>query len=648
MISEIQISEVDIDVFLDSYNSVLSDEEEPLEFDEVRRSVLTGWKDLQACPGSGKTTLVAVKLMILARKWVSKHRGICVLTHTNVACDEIRSRLEKDAYGYKLLSYPHFIGTIQEFVNKFMGLPYTRNQYEFTRFAEEDVGSVEVRRVHINGYQVRQICQNLYRQCNQADFEDIKDYLGSLHYLNSSGDLRFFKQNNSNEISRASSNSDRRKMLYALKEAMCKSGIFNYRDMYAFSEKVLIQNSSLISSLQYRFPFVLIDEMQDTQKFQDELINKVFDSDDIRVQRFGDPDQAIFDNMGNEESNNTFNDNNDLAILAHSHRFSEDIASKVSNLSYSRIGDIQSRATPDDPFQHTIIVYDDDSKNQVLTIFSEIVAENDEGENWETIKAVGATEGQGGHISAYWDGFDRRKSIKSPRPERLLDIVGREWWKYDQGTEKQYKLVVHGVLDLMRIANVMDARHAEPRYFNVNTLKSWLVENDHYKEFRELITDWLVNDFPSNDRWIVQIENLKGTLGIVEMNHEIASYLAYDAVVEVNEVEGAISNIFCAENGRHIEVGTIHSVKGETHDATLVMETQNHQNDVQLMLNHIAGIDSRKVTGIRKIKFSHQLYVACSRPRHLLCLAMHREHLAGVQSEALDANGWFVKRIYEV
>jgi DNA helicase-2/ATP-dependent DNA helicase PcrA len=67
--------------------------------------------DVAACPGSGKTTLLVAKLAILAAKWPHRTRGICVLSHTNVARREIESRLGHTAAGQRLLSYPHFVGT---------------------------------------------------------------------------------------------------------------------------------------------------------------------------------------------------------------------------------------------------------------------------------------------------------------------------------------------------------------------------------------------------------------------------------------------------------------------------------------------------------------------------------------------------------
>ena len=47
---------------------------------------------VQASPGSGKTTVLLAKLIILANKMpLPEGKGVCVLTHTNVAIDEIKA-----------------------------------------------------------------------------------------------------------------------------------------------------------------------------------------------------------------------------------------------------------------------------------------------------------------------------------------------------------------------------------------------------------------------------------------------------------------------------------------------------------------------------------------------------------------------------
>lgn len=77
--------------------------------DAERRSALleNGSRDFNAVPGSGKTSLLAAKLLLLARKWPHARRGICVLSHTNVARNEIAHRLAGTVEGSQLLNYPH-------------------------------------------------------------------------------------------------------------------------------------------------------------------------------------------------------------------------------------------------------------------------------------------------------------------------------------------------------------------------------------------------------------------------------------------------------------------------------------------------------------------------------------------------------------
>lgn len=101
---------------------------EGAHFPEDARNVIRCWHstDVAACPGSGKTTVLLAKLKLLAdRMPLENSAGICVLSHTNVAVDEIRKRLA--GYADKLLSYPNYIGTIQSFVDRFVTMPYLRN-----------------------------------------------------------------------------------------------------------------------------------------------------------------------------------------------------------------------------------------------------------------------------------------------------------------------------------------------------------------------------------------------------------------------------------------------------------------------------------------------------------------------------------------
>ncbi|MEN8254836.1 MAG: hypothetical protein ABFR33_05130 [Verrucomicrobiota bacterium] len=92
-----------------------------------------------------------------------------------------------------------------------------------------------------------------------------------------------------------------------------------------------------------------------------------------------------------------------------------------------------------------------------------------------------------------------------------------------------------------------------------------------------------------------------------------------------------------------LELSTIHGVKGETHDATLLLETRFHEFDLGTMLPYLTG-EHKSPTGKRKRKFMRQFYVAMSRPRHLLCIAVHSDRISAADKELLEKNeGWQIK-----
>jgi len=283
------ISRTDIATLADS---------EGLKFDdEDRISVLEAMQsiDVQACPGSGKTTLIAAKLILLAKKWPFSDRGICVLSHTNIAKDEIVERLKKSKTPevQRLLSYPHFIGTFQEFAGKFLAFPQLRS-----------VG-IDIKCVDTD------ICVDLiYSTISQRtrSYIDRKNNFSNVLYDFS---IEYGEGKLSIKVPtfNGESTSNSYKNLRAAKEKLIGDGHLFYRDVYVFAQMLLSKNPAALGALRKRFPCVFIDEMQDTQKFQDELINKIFPQGDPKViiQRFGDPDQAIFHGVGNELPNESFN-----------------------------------------------------------------------------------------------------------------------------------------------------------------------------------------------------------------------------------------------------------------------------------------------------------------------------------------------------
>lgn len=100
-------------------------------FDDERKTFIKNLEtiDLQAVPGSGKTTALLAKLLILEQQLpFDDGSGILVISHTNSAVDEIKNKI-----GYlcpKLFNYPNFVGTIQSFVDKFLAIPWYQIEFD--------------------------------------------------------------------------------------------------------------------------------------------------------------------------------------------------------------------------------------------------------------------------------------------------------------------------------------------------------------------------------------------------------------------------------------------------------------------------------------------------------------------------------------
>ena len=307
--------------------------------DEDRISVLEsmGSIDVQACPGSGKTTLIATKLILLAKKWPFQYQGICVLSHTNVAKDEIIGRLErsKTIEAQRLLSYPHFIGTIQEFVNRFLAMPYLRSKGienitvdndEYVKVARKllDDGQFAWLRGTLNGLGTPENLDGFLRDTFRLSTNN-----GADTNVNMSRKPKAWKtQANLQKAHTA---------LTRLKQYLDERGFYLFRDMYTHAQTVSSENGGLGISVAKRFPYVFLDEMQDTQKYQDELLLKIFPlaEPELIVQRYGDPDQAIFHGVGGEEPNSSYNGKSvaDMDIVINrSHRFDDEIGKKIRGL----------------------------------------------------------------------------------------------------------------------------------------------------------------------------------------------------------------------------------------------------------------------------------------------------------------------------
>jgi DNA helicase-2/ATP-dependent DNA helicase PcrA len=76
---------------------------------------------IQACPGAGKTRVIVNRHLATAH--AGGARGRAVVSFTNVACDEVVHRC-RDAGKPQLTAFPHYVGTIDTFLWRYLVRPF--------------------------------------------------------------------------------------------------------------------------------------------------------------------------------------------------------------------------------------------------------------------------------------------------------------------------------------------------------------------------------------------------------------------------------------------------------------------------------------------------------------------------------------------
>ena len=228
---------------------------------------------LCACPGSGKTFIVGKKLLKYLETWSYPYRGVAVLSFTNVASEEVvhqMSQLSKDAL--LSVSFSHFIGTLDSFINNFI----------FLRFGYL-MQSENRKRPHIvfdNYGEFTLISKN--SQCNKKGCIQNPN----MFHWSDSGLLRDNQPIDCGV---------QKKPCVTFKKTMLQKGWATQREVSALSLRLLKKYPSIAAELAYRFPVIIIDEAQDTSREQMEIIDILSSAGTMTTILVGDPDQAIYE-----------------------------------------------------------------------------------------------------------------------------------------------------------------------------------------------------------------------------------------------------------------------------------------------------------------------------------------------------------------
>lgn len=638
--------------------------------------------DIVACPGSGKTTVLLAKLLILANRMpFEDNRGICVLTHTNIAIDEIKKKA--GITGDKLFKYPNFFGTFQKFVDRFLALPAYIGEYN----KRPDFIDIERYNNKIENFYYKDITKKLRYGIEQKFKDKTFNFINNLFFDETDNDYLLNKINGK-RIPYKNNNSDTYKTLICLKKKLYEDGYLSFQDAYFFANRYLsCFDSHLRKSFSNRFKYVFADEMQDTDWHQLKIIEDLFENTDTIIQYFGDPNQSIYDFSVKGENVWTPGKNGrKILTLSDSKRFGDEISCVLNRLKIDDSINLESESSNNTLKPH-LLVYKPGKEFKVLEKFVEIIHNKQdkwtEGLSGEkpVYKAIGwvgkartkeeIDEGKL-NISSYFPGFEK-KSVKNKQAYENLKFFLRKNNEAakEKGAKIYYDSIINALLEVLDRSGVKrnvvvikkngdkEEEITQKRHY---TKTSFFEELEKKKQLKPLLKRMA--------RWSREIHKCTENYNF-KIIKRISRYIRYKLpkvfknmdVGKVNEFikipqEGTgIDNLEYNENKGYIfksknpvynnisvEIGTVHSVKGETHTATLYMETSYHAQ------RNILGHESEKISDfilnkkccLQENRTYHKetikmVHVGFSRPTHLLCFAVCEDR---INREDLSNREW--------
>lgn len=637
------------------------------ELDQARKRFLRERHtvDVPACPGSGKTTLIVAKLAILARRWPTKAQGICVLSHTNAAREEIQRRLGDTPSGHRLLEFPHFIGTLHGFANRFLAIPWLVSNGRPPPLVDDGI-AYRVRRAALSPRQFSRLESFLARK--RLDLRQVRI---------TSRDLNFAVEGR--PFPAKPETASYQSTMHALRESYEKS-VFCHDEMFVWANALIKDFHEAVRGLRLRFPLVLVDEMQDTSALQNALLQAVFprDNPDIAIQRVGDPNQAIYGpgQSSSEEGVHDFPDANKTIALESSFRFGPSIAKLAEPFAISPV--CLSGAGIETHRAHAIFVFPESSTDGVLDAFGEHVlsAFDDEALGEGIVAAVGSVHKDApdvgpGHkkypqtVSHYWRDYRPEHSRRETRPSTLIQHfrLAQSLALDRRDVAEGLQMLVSGLNRLLRILD--DRKDAYRRDVSHRAICETLASDAAASDYRRMLVSSLVDrDVIDESAWRRTCHDLQGIASRLLLR-DIDLGVASDFLAWVPGVAGSagtpvrkpvLANTYTAAAGGrsvHIRLSSIHAVKGQTHLATLVLSTYFKEHSAARLLPWLLG-EKRGIqgrVGIEDRRRLRETFVAVSRPSQLLCLAIPRFVLGdsdGARERALmtlSERGWRVSEL---
>lgn len=254
-----------------------------------------------AGPGAGKTTWLIKHLekVLKESKRLNKTRKIACITYTNVATEEILDRLDCDKSRFD-------ISTIHSFLYRNIVKPFSyliannddgEELFNIKKLDSHDEHIPHSDRIRRWKTTIEQLNNRSYRHFNfTQNRANLITQLSSLDYSFVDGDIDLiFRQNRGLAIPKNNGE------LWIYKSKYWSAGIMHHEDVLYFSYLIINKSPRVLEFVRSKFPYIFIDEFQDTTELQTWIIKKIAEFE-TKVGVIGDLAQSIYKFTGAKRS----------------------------------------------------------------------------------------------------------------------------------------------------------------------------------------------------------------------------------------------------------------------------------------------------------------------------------------------------------
>lgn len=622
--------------------------------------------DLQAVPGSGKTTALLAKLLIIEKHLpFADGSGLLVISHTNAAVNEIIDKIGKHCP--KLFAYPNFIGTIQRFVDMFLAMPFAHNYLGVgLRWIDTDryqdllwkkvqaiywSDKFEASRKYLWRRHFTKCLEEAKNDqieakklCNQRIEKDVRD----LFFDFTDGKMKKFDRK---EVLLKNSKNKSYQELKTIVDEIINREVISYEYAYNMAEAFINKAPIIKRLIQFRFKFVFVDEMQDMEKHQHDLLEDLFCCANVAYQRIGDKNQAIYSTKISLEE--IWIDRESRLSLQGSPRLSPQVAKVVNNFALDNTFQIEGKGQSN--ISPCIIVFSSDVINRVIPTFAQLVKDKIPSQTITDsiypVKCIGwrkEVEGTNLGIKDFYEAFETKALYtKTYYPNLKSHLV---LWRISRPQKHLLNAARKSILEaVITIMIKEEIAQANGKHFTTSSLFKYLrdTNQEFYENFKLKVFIWSRDLYKENVGSVfMDIKNYLPSL-LVLFGKRIDKSLAFiddDSPVQPNnQVSTSVSkndNVYhCPETGIEVKVGTVHSAKGETHLATLYLETFYNKKYESDRLPHCFCDQGNVFSNNHDKETAKVAYVAMSRPTHLLCFAIHKDRYMPMKDKI---RGWEV------